>query len=119
MTRDTNPQSPRSPLRLATDHLEQRGHVILDSELKRQPFDLVSQQESLIVFTTVRQYPSEYSRADYVTDRQRVTVRKAAATWLAAHPSIPEARELRFDSIGITVNETGRLLRLDHVKSLY
>jgi len=119
MPRAPKSEPPRSPLRLAADHLEGRGHVILDSGLKRQPIDIVSRKDGLIVFTAVRQYPSPYSRADYVTERQRVDVRKAGAAWLARHESIPQASELRFDGIGITIDGTGRLLRLDYFEGLY
>jgi putative endonuclease len=48
--------------------------------------------------------------------RQRARLRRLAAAWLAASDvRRPTARTLRFDAIGVTVDASGRLLRLDHL----
>ena len=114
----STPDNPKSPLVIAAAHLRERGHQVLAEGFRKQPIDIVSTDGAVLVFTSVKQLASTTAPADYVTERQRIDVRKAAARWLAANPH-PHARELRFDSIAISFSATGRLVRLDHVEGLY
>lgn len=118
MSQPTPSNNSNQPLAIAVAHLRERGHEILAEGLKKQPLDIVSQHDALLVFTTVRVLPNAHTRSNYVTERQRLDVRKAAARWLATNPQ-PLARELRFDAIALTFTESGRVVRLDHLESLY
>jgi putative endonuclease len=51
--------------------------------------------------------------------RQRMRLRRLATAWLQDHSPTPRARELRFDAIGVLVDEHDRLLRLDHVEGAW
>jgi Holliday junction resolvase-like predicted endonuclease len=118
--RSTTTHIPASaPLTLATDHLRRLGHSILDVAAKRGLVDVVSLRENLIVFTTVHRRPRA-TRLQQASDARRLAAHTAAARWLATHPlSRPPARGIRFDAITVTLDASGRLLRLDHVEGLY
>jgi Holliday junction resolvase-like predicted endonuclease len=119
MSRRSRARVSEKAMQLATEHLEERGYKVLDTFPKEPPVDLVAEHDGLLVFSTIRSLPEASRPADYATERQRVDVRKAAARWLAAHPGVASDRALRFDSIAITINETGRLVRFAHVEGLY
>lgn len=119
MSRRPRSRVAEKALQIAREHLHDRGYQILDDAPKQRPLDLVASSDELIVFSTVKTLPVANTRSDYATHRQRVEMRKAAAKWLAAHPEITGSRDLRFDSIAITISETGRLVRLDHIEALY
>ena len=42
-----------------------------------------------------------------------------AAAWLAAVKDRPFGAELRFDAVGVTVDERGELVRLDHLEGAF
>lgn len=50
---------------------------------------------------------------------QRTRLRRLAAAWLKDRSPRLRAKELRFDAIGIVVDEQDRLLRLDHVEGAW
>jgi putative endonuclease len=50
---------------------------------------------------------------------QRARLRRLAAAWLASDVQRPRVRTLRFDAIGVTLDERGQLLRLDHVEGAW
>ncbi len=47
---------------------------------------------------------------------QRRRLRRLAVAWLADHAPSPRAQELRFDAIGVLLDEDDRLVRLDHLE---
>ncbi len=51
--------------------------------------------------------------------RQRLRLRRLATAWLQDHPRAPCAHELRFDAIGVLIDEQDRLLRLDHLEGAW
>lgn len=119
MSRRPRSRVATEALQIAREHLQDRGYQILDDAPKQRPLDLVASSDELIVFSTVKTLPVASSRSDYATHRQRVDMRKAAAKWLSAHAEIAGSRQLRFDSIAVTISDTGRLVRLDHIEALY
>ena len=48
-------------------------------------------------------------------DAQRRRLRRLAVAWLAERSERPRAAELRFDAIGVLIDERDRLVRLDHL----
>lgn len=50
---------------------------------------------------------------------QRARLRRLAAAWLASDVQRPRVGTLRFDAIGVTLDERGELLRLDHVEGAW
>jgi Holliday junction resolvase-like predicted endonuclease len=56
--------------------------------------------------------------------RQRVRLRRLALAWLSSERSRtssrrPTAETIRFDALGVTVDEHDRLLRLDHIEGAW
>lgn len=52
--------------------------------------------------------------------RQRAGLRRVAATWLAdASRARPSAREIRMDAVGIVLDPSGALLRLEHLEGAF
>jgi len=49
-------------------------------------------------------------------DAQRRRLRRLAVAWLAEQSPRPRADELRFDAIGVLLDEQDRLVRLDHLE---
>ncbi len=50
---------------------------------------------------------------------QRARLRRLAGAWLRRVQQRPRATTLRFDAIGVTLDERGRLLRLDHLEGAW
>ncbi len=48
--------------------------------------------------------------------RQRRRLRRLAVAWLADQATPPRTRELRFDAIGVLLDDRDRLVRLDHLE---
>ena len=52
--------------------------------------------------------------------RQRARLRRLATAWLSDdRPDRPTARTIRFDAVGVSIDEHDRLLRLDHVEAAW
>jgi putative endonuclease len=56
----------------------------------------------------------------WLRPRQRQRLRRLARAWLSdERHERPRARTIRFDAVGVIVDERGRLLRLDHVEGAW
>jgi Holliday junction resolvase-like predicted endonuclease len=51
--------------------------------------------------------------------RKRARLRRLARGWLAERSDHPRASSLRFDAIGVTLDQCGRLLALEHVEDAF
>ena len=118
---------------LAAAHLERLGRSTLARNVRTRAgeIDLIAFDagHSTLIFVEVKtrrvrgdgqrvrpdQEPLSWLRA-----RQRARVRRLAHAWLSS-PSQgrPRARTIRFDAIGVIVDERGRLLRLDHIEAAW
>lgn len=47
---------------------------------------------------------------------QRRRLRRLAVAWLVEHPATTRPGQLRFDAIGVLLDERGQLVRLDHLE---
>jgi Holliday junction resolvase-like predicted endonuclease len=54
-----------------------------------------------------------------VHPRKRSQVRKMAGRWLIERTERPYAEIVRFDAIGVTLDEGGRLVRLEHLEGAF
>ena len=52
-------------------------------------------------------------------ERKRRQVRRLAAAWLSETTDRPTARDIRFDAIGVVLDPSGRLVRLEHVEAAF
>jgi putative endonuclease len=118
--------------RLARTHLEARGLTLLDTNYRTRhgELDIVAADARCLVFCEVKtrivrggaasQSRSELGPFGAIGPRKRRRLRLLAREWLAEHgAAAPWRPELRFDAVGVEVDERGRLLRLDHLEGAF
>jgi putative endonuclease len=123
---------PRRPLgakgeALARRHLEARGFTTLDTNFRTRhgELDLVAADRRHLVFCEVKTRvlagpPGEPGPFAAIGGRKRRQVRLMAREWLAQRgPDGPWPPELRFDAIGIALDQDGRLMSLDHLEGAF
>ena len=115
----------------AVAHLERLGFAILARNVRTSAgeLDIVAFDGHTLVFAEVKS-----TRAGSSSDpaagsggplarlgaRQQARIRRLVAAWFRdpANPR-PHARELRLDAIGVIVDATGALVRLDHLENAW
>lgn len=132
---ETSPEDPRRVLgrlgeRLAGEHLERLGFAILDRNARTRhgEIDLVAFDGSALVFVEVksrrarrpwRLAPEEQPLA-WLRTRQRLRLRRLAAAWLhRERANRPRAHTIRFDAVGIVLDDRDRLVCLDHIEGAW
>ncbi len=128
-------ENPRHALgrlgeRMAAAHLERLGFAIVARNVRTRygEIDLIAFDGTTLVFAEVktrrarrrwRVEPEEQPLA-WLRTRQRLRLRRLAAAWLHSEStSRPSAHTIRFDAIGVVVDEAGELRCLDHVESAW
>lgn len=117
---------------LAAEHLERLGCAVLarNARTRYGEIDLIALDERMdaLVFAEVKTRRSRARRRLVgeehpllsLRPRQRARLRRLAAAWLQSDPPHrPTARTIRFDAIGIVVDECGRLVSLDHLEDAW
>ena len=121
---------------LASEHLEARGLVVIDRNFRTRlgEIDLVARDKRFLVFCEVKTRLVRSQRATSarpgalgpfgplaaVGPRKRRQVRTMARAWLtAAAREGPAPPEIRFDAIGICVDQDGRIVELEHVEGAF
>jgi putative endonuclease len=132
---ETPPNDPRRALgqlgeRLAAKHLERLGFAIVDRNARTRygEIDLVAFDGQTLVFVEVktrrarrrwRLSPQEQPLA-WLRTSQRARLRRLAAAWLQRESrNRPTAHTIRFDAIGVIVDEANRLVCLDHLEGAW
>jgi putative endonuclease len=114
--------------RLACEHLAGRGYSLVDRNFRTRygELDLVARDERFLVFCEVktrviRGPPGPFGPLAAVGGRKRRQVREMARQWLAERSSRLGGRppELRFDAIGVSLEPSGRLVRLEHLEDAF
>ncbi len=114
---------------LALTHLQALGATLVtrNHRTRAGEIDLIVRDGRALVFVEVKtrrlrsgasaERPGPPPDAPLVGLRraQRVRLRRLAVAWLAELPR-PHAAELRFDAIGVLLDERDRLVRLDHLQ---
>jgi putative endonuclease len=82
---------------------------------------LVAEDEDTIVFCEVktRRLGSGGDPFDSLNEAKRKQVRTMAAAWLNETKDRPRFAELRFDAVGVTLDDRDRLVRLDHLQAAF
>ena len=109
---------------LAAEHFSRLGYRVLARNHRTRfgELDLVLADEgdATIVFCEVksRRLGSGDWR-DSLHSAKRSQVRTMAAAWLAEVTSRPFGAELRFDAVGVTLDDRDALVRLDHLEAAF
>ena len=126
------PPDPRRTLgalgeRLAVQHLERAGYVIVERNWRCRlgELDIVAADPTALVFCEVKTRAAGGRRGppgplDSIGISKQRRLRLLAREWLRARTCDPPRRPaLRFDAIGVTVDRRGALLALDHVENAF
>jgi putative endonuclease len=131
----TQREDPRRVLgrlgeRLAGEHLERLGFAVVERNARTRhgEIDLVAFDGDTMIFVEVksrragrrwRPTPEEQPLA-WLRPRQRARLRRLAAAWLhATRAARPRAHSIRFDAVGIVVDDRDRLVCLDHLEGAW
>jgi putative endonuclease len=81
---------------------------------------LADEDEDTIVFCEVKS--RRLGSGDWrenLHERKRKQVRTMAAAWLNEVNDRPRYAELRFDAVGVTLDDRDELVRLDHLQDVF
>jgi putative endonuclease len=116
--------------RLAAAHLQRLGFAIVQRNFRTRhgEIDLIAFDGRTLAMVEVktrrshkrwRMTPEEQPLV-WLRSRQRARVRRLAAAWLHSESrNRPVAHTVRFDAIGVVVDEADRLVCLDHIESAW
>lgn len=132
---DTTSKDPRHALgrlgeQLAAAHLERLGFAILarNARTRYGEIDVIAFDGQTLVFAEVKtrrarrrwQLSAEEQPLVWLRTSQRARLRRLAAAWLHRESrNRPTAHTIRFDGIGVIVDEANRLVCLDHIESAW
>jgi putative endonuclease len=116
---------------LAAEHFRRLGFVVVARNVRTRSgeIDLIAFDRHTLVFVEVKTRRALSRRRGlcphdqplaWLRFSQRQRLRSLAQAWLSdgAHRR-PHAESVRFDAVGVIVDATGKLLRLDHVESAW
>ena len=106
---------------LAAEHFERLGWRIVDRNYQTRvgELDIVAVDGNALVFAEVK--TCRLGRGDpwhSLHERKRAQVRKVSGLWFNQR-RIPFFESVRFDAIGVLVDEAGHLVRLDHIEGAF
>jgi len=122
MSNDLRHHLGRAGERLAAEHLERRGFVILARNHRTRwgEIDLIAADTRRTVFCEVKtRRLGAAGPFEGLREPQRRRLRRMAAAWLHEHPDRPRTPELRFDAVGVTIDAHGRLVALEHLEDAF
>jgi putative endonuclease len=128
-------QDPRRVLgrlgeQLAAAHLERLGFAVIErnSRTRYGEIDLIAFDGHTLVFVEVKtrrarkrwRLTPEEQPLVWLRTSQRRRLRRLAAAWLhSAARDRPTAHTIRFDGIGVIVDEADTLVSLDHIEGAW
>jgi putative endonuclease len=109
---------------LAAEHLERLGYTILARNHRTRwgEIDIVvtDPPRATIVFVEVKtRRAGSGPPFDNLHPAKRQQVRQMSAAWLNEVRDRPWSANLRFDAIGITLDDRGELVALDHLEAAF
>jgi putative endonuclease len=124
MPTDRTKELGRRGEQLAAEHFTRLGYRVLARNHRTRwgELDLVlaDEAESTIVFCEVKS--RRVGSGDWRENlhrRKRYQVRSMAAAWLSEVTDRPRYAELRFDAVGVTLDNHDELVRLDHLQGAF
>ena len=107
---------------LAAQHFSRLGYRVLARNHRTRfgELDLVlaDDAEDTIVFCEVKSRRIGGDWLQSLDERKQRQVRTMAAAWLSEVTDRPRHAELRFDAVGVTLDERDELVRLDHLQDV-
>jgi putative endonuclease len=115
---------------LAAAHFQRLGFTIVERNARTRhgEIDLIAFDGTTLVFAEVKSRRSrrrwrlapEEQPLTWLRASQRTRLRRLAAAWLHREArNRPAAHAIRFDAIGVVVDEADRLLCLDHIEAAW
>jgi putative endonuclease len=116
---------------LAAAHLQRLGFRVLarNARTRRGEIDVIAFDGRTLVFVEVKTRRVRAAGGSIsppqeplsgLTARQQTRLRALAAAWLSDHRrERPSARTIRFDAVGVLVDHTGALRRLEHLEGAW
>ena len=115
---------------LAAAHLAQLGFRVLERNARTRhgEIDLIAFDGRTLVFAEVKTRRLSRSHAQLhpeqrplaaLRPRQRARLRRLAAAWLSEQRRRPTARTIRFDAIGVVLDQRGALRALEHIEGAW
>ena len=113
---------------IAVTHLEARGFSLLtrNYRTRRGEIDLIAFDGCTLIFVEVKTQQMESAQAqvrpsplEWLSTRQQKRRRTLAMAWLydRTHPR-PVARNIRFDAIGVVLDDQGAKVDLEHLEGV-
>lgn len=122
MSTDSRKSLGRLGEQLAAEHVERLGWQIVERNYQSRlgELDLVGVDGSTLVFVEVKTCRFGRGRPwDSLHDRKQVQVRRIAGVWFNQRRATPFFEHVRFDGIGVLVDEADRLVSLDHLEGAF
>ncbi|MHB8656944.1 MAG: YraN family protein [Solirubrobacteraceae bacterium] len=124
MSEDARHQLGVTGEQLAVEHLERCGYSVLERNYRTRwgELDVIAFDGLTLVFCEVktrRMNGAAGSPFEAVHGTKQRRIRRIAARWLIERSGRPRAQELRFDAIGITFDDRGRLVALEHLEGAF
>ena len=107
---------------LAAEHFERLGWVVVARNFRTRygELDLVACVGDTLVFAEVK--TCRVGHGDpwaNLHDVKQTQVRRMASSWLSLVRDRPRFAAIRFDAIGVLVDDADRLVRLDHLEGAF
>jgi putative endonuclease len=122
MTTDSRKSLGRLGEQLAADHFERLGWRIAARNYRTRfgEVDIVAVDGETLVFAEVKTCRLGKGQPwDNLHGRKRGQVRKIAGLWLSETQGRPFFERVRFDAIGVLVDDRDALVRLDHLEGAF
>ena len=122
MSTDARKSLGRLGEQLAAEHFERLGWTILarNHQTRFGELDLVAVDGETLVFCEVK--TCRLGRGlpwDSLHEPKRAQVRRIAGLWLSRARPRPYFVALRFDAVGVVLDDRDRLVRLDHLQAAF
>jgi putative endonuclease len=134
-----NAPAPRDPRRVlgslgedfAVAHFRRLNFVIVERNVRTRhgEIDLVAFDGRTLIFVEIKTRRASNRRRGLCPEEQplawlkfsqRSRLKRLACAWLYENTAArPKARMIRFDAIGVIVDSSNRLLRLDHIEGAW
>jgi putative endonuclease len=122
MPTDSRKSLGRLGEQLAADHFERLGWRVVDRNYRTRfgELDLIALDGATLVFAEVKTCRLGRGQPwDSLHERKRAQVRKIAGLWFSERRAAPFFERLRFDAIGVLVDDRDKLVRLDHIEDAF